>query len=101
MKSGSSDAGSWLMVYDQDNGCCRCEIGEAPVIDAAVTAYLDSGKTHDQVMHLAQIDGATYRILVSCISSWVDSTPEIRAREYEREATMKAERPAEPWKEDD
>lgn len=84
---------SWLMVWTRGDGVCRVALDEAPLIDAAVTTYVDSGRHRDAVLHVAAAHGGTYRVLASEITSWMESTPATRAEEREIEALLAAERP--------
>ena len=92
---------SYLIVWDRDGGSARVMLEDADRVDAAVTLWVDSGRTRDTLIYLTTIGGATYRILASEITSWVDCTPESRAREAEIERAMKAEAKAAEWSEDD
>ena len=101
MTRDARGAGSYLIVYSRDGSCCRCVLQDEQALDAAVTAYLDSGKTKDRLVTLTAVSGATYRVLASDVTSWLDSTPETREADTEFESALKDESPAEPWNEGD
>lgn len=84
---------SYLLVFDRQNGRCEVALEEEPVIDAAVTAWVDSGRQRDRVLSLRTVNGTTWRVLASEVSNWIDSTPASRALATARENALKAEVP--------
>lgn len=83
--------GAYVKVFD-DDGYVLVPPAEEPRIDAAVTAYLDSGGTRDSLLRLATLDGAEYVVRASSIRSWIMTTPETRRRQVEHEKALTDER---------
>lgn len=83
--------GAYVKVFD-DDGYVLVPPAEEPRIDAAVTAYLDSGGTRDSLLRLTTLDGAEYVVRVSSIRSWIMTTPEARRRQVEHEKALADER---------
>lgn len=84
---------TFLKVYGEDGYILvrpECE----PALDAAVTAYLDSGGIRDTLVHLTGISGDEYVTRASRITSWLISTPEGRMRETEIEKALADEHTA-------
>ena len=83
--------GTFVKLWDTsgDSVCCVAE--DEPRIDAAVTAWLSSGKTADSILDLTLESGDGFRILASAVVSWIVSTPEGRLRATECDAAHKAE----------
>lgn len=79
--------GAYVRVFD-DDGYVLVPPAEEPRIDAAVTAYLDSGGTRDSLLRLATLDGAEYVVRASSIRSWIMTTPETRRRQVEHEKAL-------------
>lgn len=74
---------AWLNVWEA-NGCVfATDPADEPRIDAAVSKWLDSGKTRDTLLSLSFLDGREYKVLASNIVSWAISTSESREKEYE------------------
>ena len=68
----------------EDNGSSyTVDPADEPRIDAAVSAYVESGCTRDRVLHLTFTDGREYSVRASVITSWARSTPETRRRALE------------------
>lgn len=93
-------AGSFIILFTRDGDDARLALADEPVIDAAVTQWVDSGRTRDRLLMLTTTGGAAYRVLASDITSWMESTPESRERERAINTALDAEVPAEPWRED-
>lgn len=88
------ELGSWLIVFTHDQSALRMEIDREPVLDAALTAYVDSGKTRDTLLQFTCVSsGEPAAVLASHITGWERSTPAGRAREAEFDAAVAAELP--------
>ena len=74
----------------------RIDVCESDVIDAAVSLWIDSGRTRDTLLHLTTPYGETYHVLASRITSWFISTEATRRAYYEHKAALDAEEPE--WK---
>ena len=81
----------YLRVWDTDGGIAEVHEHEEPRIDAAVSQYLSSGRTHDTILDLTMISGAEYKILASCVTSWMLCTPETREANLRQELAMRDE----------
>lgn len=88
---------SFVKVYDIQGDMVGVALSEEPRIDAAVSKWVDSGKTQDTLLSLETPDGSEYKTLASAIQSWLVSTPEIRRRKAEIEAELQAEMPDTQW----
>lgn len=84
-----------MTVFDRDRGAARCRVEDEPVVDAAVTDYLDSGGRRDRLLALTTTGGCPYKILASHITSWALCTLEAVATEAELDADIKAHE--KPW----
>lgn len=98
---------SWLVVFEIANGSTHVDPGDEGALDAAVSRYLDSGGTRDELLCLTLAEGGAYRVRASQISSWYLSTPEhvrhnlIRTHaQRESDRTLRAALGL-PWKEDE
>lgn len=98
---------SWLLLYEADNTCTSLIPEEASRIDAAVSGWIDSGKSRDELLHLTLREGGTFCTLASSIRSWWICTPEHRRKALEYEKQLKDESREMkaaiglPWSEDD
>ncbi len=81
----------WLKVNLADEAYVCVDLADAPRLDAAVTQYLDSGKTRDCLLHLSCIDGDAFTVRVSLVNGWTESTPEGRRAAWEFEAALREE----------
>jgi|GEM_PF-3814767 len=71
---------AWLVVQEDDRSQSLCIASDLPRLDAAVTAYLDSGKTRDTLLCLTFVEGTEYHVRASCIRAFWLNTPEHRKR---------------------
>jgi hypothetical protein len=85
------EPGIYVKVYERDGSYVTADAHCEPSVDAAVSRWIDSRETHDTLLSIDLMDGATYRCLASRIASWYVSTPETRRRAFEWEAAHKAE----------
>ena len=69
---------SFLRVWDAQGMLINLDIHDEPRIDAAVTEWVDSGRTKDTVLHLTTLEGVPYTTLASNMVAWAHSTPESR-----------------------
>lgn len=86
--------GVFLSVYDMQGGLASVEPGDEGRLDAAVTAYLDSGGTRDSLIHLTMTNGQRYAIRASAVQSWILTTPEGRLKSLEIEQASRQEEKA-------
>lgn len=70
---------TYLVVYEGNEGVF-VEADEEGALDAAVTRYVESGRTRDDLLSLTMLTGPEYRVLASRVTSWYLSTPESRRR---------------------
>jgi len=82
----------FIMLYECD-GRATIEADENDAIDAAVSRWVDSGRTRDTLLHLMTPYGDTYNVLASRITSWYITTAASREREREHMKAIKAEAP--------
>lgn len=109
MSTADDDAlGDFLIVYEKGGEVTQVEADESNSVDAAVSAWIDSGRTKDSILYLSMVNGtATYRVLASCITSWWVSTPAYRRAHLEQVQRQKNESRALktemgiPWSEDE
>lgn len=82
---------SWVKVWFMDEGWVLCPLDEEPRIDAAVTTYIDSGRTRDSLIHLTAVDGGRVVVRASFVSGWSVSDPAMRRAGWEYRAMVEAE----------
>ena len=87
---GRGTVGTYLKLYTGD-GYVLCQPQEEPRVDAAVSRWIDSGRTQDTLLSLDLMDGCAYKCLASCVSEWFLSTPENRRTSIEWEQLAKQE----------
>lgn len=87
------DGPHYIDVYDAVGSYCSVRLEDAGLLDASVSAYIDSGRTRDSIIHLTTVGGAQYCILASTVRSWIESSPESRRLVRERDAALKTEDP--------
>lgn len=98
---------SWLVVLETSESSTHIDPADEGTLDAAVTRYLDSGCTRDELLCLTLSEGGNYRVRVSLIAGWWLNTPEHCMRNLLRnEASKNAERERRAtlgltWKEED
>jgi len=98
---------SWLVVFEIANGSTHIDPSDEGALDAAVTRYLESGGTRDELLCLTLSEGGTYRIRASQVSSWYLSTPDhVRNNLIRNAAQRDIDRATRaslglPWKEED
>lgn len=88
----ASEVGTFLRIWDHGGSIVDVRIEHEPSIDAAVTAWVDSGRTRDALLRLETMVGSTYKTLASEITSWLISTPDARQRAVVRGAAEDEER---------
>jgi len=81
---------TFLKVY-YDDGYVLAKPECEQSIDAAVSAWVDSGKTRDRLLRIELLDGCELAVLASEVTSWLISTPETRQRQVEIERDLRAE----------
>ena len=72
------EVGSFVRLWDTNGAAFMVAIEEEPRIDAAVSKWIDSGKTQDTLLDLTDVVGSSYKTLASEITSWLVLTPELR-----------------------
>lgn len=72
------ELGSFVRLWDTNGAAFMLSVEEEPRIDAAVSKWIDSGKTQDTLLDLIDVVGAPYKTLASEITSWLILTPESR-----------------------
>lgn len=72
------EPGSFVRLWDTNGAAFMVSIDEEQRIDAAVSKWIDSGKTRDTLLDLIDVIGAPYKTLASEITSWLVLTPESR-----------------------
>ncbi len=89
---------TWCVMIDTDGRGWLLDQQEEHRLDAAVSAYKDSGGTRDSVLTLTLIEGASFRTSASVVRSWYVSSPEHRRRnvlrikwQEEEERALRAE----------
>ena len=98
---------AWLVVFEIANGSTHIDPADEGALDAAVSRYLDSGGTRDELLCLTLSEGGTYRVRASQVSSWYLSTPDhVRHNLIRTHAQRENDRAIRtsmglPWKEDD
>lgn len=70
--------GDYIKLFDSDGSFYIIDPKYEQTIDAAVTRYIDSGKTIDTLLDLELAEGASFRFLASKIIGWIYTTPETR-----------------------
>lgn len=75
-----TELGPFIKLFEVEGGSVLLVPDEEPRLDAALTAYLDSGCTRDRLIRLTLLDGDEYVTTASRISAWLVSTPEGRRR---------------------
>jgi hypothetical protein len=84
-------------MVEEPTTYCRVDVGdgyylveqhEEPRIDAAVSAFLDSGCTRDQLLTIDLLDGKVLKLRASRIESFYISTPDNRRASIEREKAL-------------
>jgi hypothetical protein len=81
MNDSESVIDEWLVVYEHGTeSYTYVDVGEANRLDAALTAFLDSGRSRDQLLSLRMVEGAEYRVPVSSVRAYFHSTPLFRKR---------------------
>lgn len=75
------NAGTYVRAWDVDGEMWLLVEDDAPRLDAAVTAFLETGR--DSLLHLTAIQGETFVIRASRLLYWLVSTPEGRFRGVE------------------
>lgn len=83
--------GIFVRVFDVDGAVVLVTPDDEPRIDAAVTAFLDSGCSRDRTLRLTMLSGDEYVTPASRISSWIVSTPEGRRRSIAIEKVIEDE----------
>lgn len=97
---------TWLVLLEKD-GRTHVDASDEGAVDVAVTRYLDSGCTRDEVLCLTFAEGGRYHVRASQIVGWWMQTPEHCRRNLMRTQAQqeldKEQRTALglPWKEDD
>lgn len=81
----------YVAVYDE-SGHVKCVPEDEPRVDAAVSLWVDSGRTRDTILYLTALDGARYCVLASHVTSWMLSAPQDRERSAGIELALKEER---------
>lgn len=76
------------VYYGPDDGYVLAEAHQEPALDAAVTAYLSSGGTRDELISLTLLDGSELKLRASAVGSWYVSTPASRTRAVELEKEL-------------
>jgi len=98
---------SWLVVLEDDSTATHIDPADEGTLDAAVTRYLESGCTRDELLCLTLSEGGPYRVLASRVVGWWLNTPEHQMHNLMRkEAQKEAEKGRRaalglPWKEED
>lgn len=87
MKPGT---GTYLKVYDTSEGMICCSAEDEPRVDAAVSAYVDSGG-RDRIIEVTLLEGVTFKLLASTVTAWFVSTPATRKARVEINANAEAE----------
>lgn len=77
------ELGTYIRLFEVDGGGVMLVPEEADRLDAAVTAYLDSGCTRDRLIRLTLLSGDEYTTMVSRICGWIVATLEGRRRSAE------------------
>ena len=83
--------GTWIVVWDHMGGSFTVRSEDEPRIDAAVSAFLDSGGTRDTLLDLTTTEGFDLRLRTSNVASWMRSTPEGRRRQLDIERLQREE----------
>lgn len=83
-------ADAWLMVFDVDGAVSVC-VSDEPRVNAAVSLWLDSGRSRDTLLDLTTLSGGTYYTRASQITSWFISTPEHRRAEIQHSVAVDEE----------
>lgn len=97
---------TWLVLMEMD-GNTHIDPADEPAVDVALTRYLESGCTRDELLHLTMSEGGAYRVRVSRVVGWWLMTPEHERRNLMRTARRRdVERDLRaslglPWKEDE
>lgn len=85
----------WVALFVRhQQGWCRIDASHFHGLDAAVTQYLESGETRDQLLHLTTLDGDKLVVRASAVEAWSTNTPEGRRRFEELDVASDAERKA-------
>lgn len=99
---------SWIVLYEHGTDAVTyIDTSEAMHLDTAVAAYLESGKTRDELLSLKMTEGEEYRVPLSNVRAFFLSTPTFRGRNtamltYQREENIQLRsRFGLPYKEDD
>jgi hypothetical protein len=85
------DIGTAVTLYTRTDMEWLIAPHEMDRVDAAMQAFIDGGKLHDQLLHIERHDGGDLIILVSLLGTLVRSTPETRARDHAAALWYKAE----------
>lgn len=89
---------TYLLVWHSDM-MIEVEAEVEPRLNRAVTRLCESGGVLDSVIPMTDVFGADVKVRASAITSWQNSTPEIRQRERERAARSDDEdRDRETWR---
>lgn len=86
--------GTFLQIFTVDRMEIKTMAEDEPVIDAAVSRWVESGKTRDTLLMLTCIDGELYKLLASMACSWTISTPEGREKGHRIHHALFAQRKA-------
>lgn len=98
---------TWLVVLEADGSSTHADPADEGMLDAALSRYVDSGCTRDEILCLTLSEGGNYHVRASRISGWWLNTPEHTRRNLFRTAAQRENRKtirAElglPWTEDD
>lgn len=87
----NDEIGTFVKLYDSSGYVCVVG-GDEGSIDAAVERWVASGGTANALLCLTLLDGCTYRVKASEITSWFVTTPATRSRAVEMDKLLDDER---------
>jgi len=79
---------AWLVLMEMD-GNTHIDPADEGSLDAAVTRYLESGCTREEMLCLTLSEGGRYHLRVSRVAGWWLCTPEHARRNLKRKQTQK------------
>lgn len=82
---------AYMTVYDTAGGCVHAVVEDEGSLDAAMSRYLESAGTRDELLHLTMTNGQRYVIRASAVQSWILCTADGRLRSLEIEKAAKDE----------
>ncbi len=81
------EVGTFLKLWDKLGASSLLHVDDEPRVNAAVSRWVDSGRSRDTLLDLTGVDGDQFYTLASEVTSWLVSTPRGRllSRQWDRD----------------